>query len=114
MIGFAPRRLHFGDWLLEFPLTEIIKDQDKSIRTAKRLNVAREVLAKASAELFGTPLAGQGTEPMVSKQLYEASMRLRETGNFATGDRKMDDPENWLRDRLRLRRRVTYDRRIDF
>ena len=71
-------------------------------------------MAKATADLFGTPLPGQGTEPMVRKRLYDARMYLRERGALTTGNPMLDDPENWLRDRLRRGGRVTYDREGEF
>src|SRR5260370_35441734 len=73
----------------------------------------QDELAKQTADLFGTPIPGQGTEPMVRKRLYDARMYLRERGALTTGNPMLDDPENWLRDRLRRGGRITYDREVE-
>jgi hypothetical protein len=48
------------------------------------------------------------------KRLYDARMYLRERGALTTGNPMLDDPENWLRDRLRRGGRITYDREVEF
>jgi hypothetical protein len=105
MIGSSPRKMHFGDWLLEVPYAQRSRIDTDGHTYNQQFNAAREAVAHAAVRFANDHSPRRDGNSTLSKSRYLAALVFPD--QFAT-DSILSDAEGRLRARLRRGPKMTY------
>jgi hypothetical protein len=107
VMGVAPRKMHFGDWLLEIPESIDSSDLDETgTGTIRRQDAAFSAIAEATRKAVREARFVTGA-PALSKLVYISALWLSGTKQ-QVDDPIYSDPERWLRQRVKRGAFVNY------
>jgi hypothetical protein len=106
LLGPAPRRLHFGDWLLELPTFTREIERNERFVVRRRFDAAYEAVSHASRRFLLSWPPPRHKKSVLPKQLYFGALMHPEPYQDHP---ILSAPEDWLRRRLKRGGSVTYD-----
>jgi hypothetical protein len=106
MIGGHPRKVHFGDWLLEWPIEYQKDPKDKAI--IQQVDLARDSVADGVTKLRLSRRYTRFEIPVLDKPLYIASLSLADSVAKRFSSPELINTEKQLKARLHRGQPVSY------
>ena len=106
ILGSAPRRMHFGDYLLEIPVSTYDVTLKDSNVVRHRFDAAHEAVEQAARKFYLDRPSLRDKKTILPKQLYLGALMH---SDIFQKDSMLSAPEDWLRRHLKRGETVTYD-----